>query len=179
MNRHTDPLQLRVDRSKLSDEALMVRLKGGDRLACTALYSRWRHRIFHFLVRRTGSVTLAEEALQDTWLRVYRSCHRYDPDRPFARWLFTLAARAGSDAREPQLEELDFEESYDDRPLLRTLVVQALHALDPVERRLVLLQVEGFSSREIGEMLELRPGAVRMRLNRARARLRASLGELP
>lgn len=154
----------------------MVRVAAEDRGAYEALYARWRGPVFRFLTRRTGSLAAAEEAHQEAWLRVYRYRHGYDPGRPFRSWLFAIAANCGRDAArpDPQLLRLPLEptDPFD----LRDQLVTALGALDPDDRKLLLLAVEGFSGPEIAEMLDLGAGAVRMRLHRARQRVREALG---
>jgi RNA polymerase sigma-70 factor (ECF subfamily) len=159
-----------------SDEELMASVGSGNREAYDRLYSRWRRPVFAFLVRRTGTRAAADDAFQDTWLRVYRSRATFDPRRKFKPWLFAIAAHAGIDAvtRDPLLLELAPE--ADEPENLRDLLSGALEALSPEDRRLLLLGAEGFDSREIGKMLDLQPGTVRVRLHRARQRVRAALG---
>ena len=59
---------------------------------------------------------------------------------------------------------------------LRDALVQALFTLSVRDRRLILLETEGFAPREIAAMQGLRPGTVRVRLHRARRRLGDVLG---
>lgn len=158
-----------------SDEALMLRVQAEDRQAYALLHARFRERLFAFLLRRTGARAEAEEALQETWLRVYRFRTRYDPKRPFKPWLYAIATNAGRDAKRPQPDLFLLEEQPGEPSPLRDLVTSALAALDPEDRRLLLLAIEGFESAEIGEMLGITAGAVRVRLTRARARIRTAV----
>ena len=80
----------------------MVLVQCDDRAAYEQLFTRWSPPLFRFLGRRTGALEQAEEAHQETWLRVYRWRKRYDPKRPFRPWIYTLAANAGRDAMRPQ-----------------------------------------------------------------------------
>ncbi len=153
----------------------MVRLQQGDHQAYQALYERWGGRVMDFLLRRTGSRARAEDALQETWLRVFRYAGGYQPDRPFAPWLFRIAVNAGHDAHEPEPEAFVLQASYEHDPELRDRVARALHGLSAEDRRLLLLSVEGFDSTEIGGMLDQRPGTVRMRLTRIRRHLQGIL----
>jgi len=153
----------------------MVRLQHGDHQAYQALYERWGGQVMNFLLRRTGSRIRAEDALQETWLRVFRYARSYQADRPFAPWLFRIAVRAGHDAYEPEPESFELAGSYEQQPELRDRVTRALHQLNAEDRRLLLLSVEGFDSTEIGGMLDQRPGTVRMRLTRIRRSLQESL----
>jgi RNA polymerase sigma-70 factor (ECF subfamily) len=154
----------------------MVAVQRGDPVAYDALYARWRDPIFRFLLRRTGAVPAAEDALQDTWIRLYRSRHRYDARKPFRGWLYAIAANAGHDAARPVREGFTLPTEVDDPVGLRDLLVSALHALDADDRRLLLLAIEGFEPAEIAGMLGVPAGTVRMRLSRARGRVRAAIG---
>ncbi len=154
----------------------MALVASGDRSAYEALYARWSPSTFTFLLRRTGSRARAEEALQETWLRIYRYRSSFQPGKKFAPWVFAIAANAGRDARRPEPGLLHLEGEASDETDLRDRLVAGLHHLDPIDRRLLLLAVQGFTSTEIGEMVQVNPGAVRMRLSRARASLREVLG---
>jgi len=160
-----------------SDEDLMVRLQQGDRHAYQMLYQRWSVPVMDFLLRRTGRRAQAEEALQETWLRVFRYARSYRAGRPFAPWLFRIAVHAGHDAREPYPDSFELQGSYVDRPELRDRVLGILHGLPADDRRLLLLKVQGFNASEIGEILDCRPGTVRMRLTRIRRHLQGELEE--
>jgi DNA-directed RNA polymerase specialized sigma24 family protein len=164
-----------LEPSEPSDEDLMVLVQGGDRMAYDRLYDRWGDRTFGFLLRRTGQRQAAEEAQQETWLRVYRWRDRFDAARPFRPWLYTLAANAGRDAREPEPWHFELPSAPGDPMGLRDTLISALHLLDEQDRRILLLVIEGFNATEVGTMLAMQPPAVRMRLMRARRQLREAL----
>ncbi len=168
-----------------TDAAMMIRLQGGDRTAYEELWSRWRHRIFQFLLRRTGSRQHAEDAFQHTWLKVYKYRQSYDPTRPFRSWLFRIATNAGTDARRADgdlfylppeaLEDVRWATTRDNHEI-RDLTAKALHALTPQDRRILLLTIEGFSSPEIADLLAMNQATIRVRLHRARQTIRTALG---
>lgn len=142
-----------------------------------------------YAARRVG-VTLARDVVADTFRFAYERFDGYDPQRGNERaWLFGIAtnlirrhwraeerrlriqARAASaDARalDPLLrveERLDARSRYD-------LVVDAIAGLDPDDRDLVVLIAwEQMTSRQAADVLGIRPGTVRSRLNRIRAHL--------
>jgi len=158
----------------------MRRVQAGERGAYEALYHRWKEPIFRFLLRRTGTRTFAEEAHQETWLRVFRFRARFDADRPFRPWLYGIAANAGRDARRPERDLLSLPADLAaprDPVDLRDALLRALFELSRTDRRLILLETEGFAPREIAVMQDLKPGTVRVRLHRARRRLASALGE--
>ena len=159
----------------LTDEQLMIRVAQDDRRAYDTLFTRWRDRVHAFLLKRTGAPVEADDALQQTWLNVYRARDRYDGRRPFRPWLFAIAANAGRDAVRPRPDLFVLYPQQDEPSGLAELVAGAIAALDPDDRRLLLLAIEGFDGPEIGEMLGIGAGAVRMRLHRARERVRAAV----
>lgn len=161
-----------------SDESLMADLQDGDPAAYEELYQRWKGPIFHFLVRRTGSHQAAEEALQETWLRVYRFRGSWQRGRKLSSWLYAIAANAGRDAREVDTTAFELDPGANSRPEVRDYLVRALHALAPEDRRVLLLVSEGFESPEVAEMLGISASAVRMRLKRAREQVLETLGAL-
>lgn len=148
----------------------------GSRDAYDRLYQRWSGPVFQFLCRRTGARHAAEEAHQETWLRVFKFRGRFDPRRPFRNWLYSIAANCGRDAQRPEPELLVWEPAFDEPAELGLRLVHALAQLDAFERKLFLLAVEGFDGPELAEMFGMTSGAVRMRLTRARQRLRDLVG---
>ncbi len=157
----------------------MRRVQAGERAAYDELYRRWRKPVFAFLLRRTGTRASAEEAHQEAWLRVYRFRSRFDLARAFQPWLYGIAANAGRGARRPERDLLSLPADLAapmDAVELRDALVQALFGLSARDRRLILLETEGFAPREIAAMQGLRTGTVRVRLRRARKRLAAVLG---
>jgi len=159
-----------------SNELLMARVQQGDRDAFRTLYAEWRAPLFHFLLRRTGSRELAEECYQDTWARVWKSAHTYDPRRAFKSWLFTIAANVGHDAKRPVVADFRLETTTNsDRVEAKNTLVVALHMLEGRDRAMMLLSIEGFKPAEIAEAFGVSPNSVRVRLSRARSQLREQL----
>jgi RNA polymerase sigma factor (sigma-70 family) len=172
-----------MDLAHESDEGLMAAVKQGDRSAYDALYARWKVPIFRFLHRRTGTRLAAEDAHQETWIRVYRFRANFQPGRSFKSWLFAIAANCGHDAWLPTSHESGFDPELrlttapGDPTDRRLRLLQGLSRLDPDDRKLLLLAIEGFDGPEIGSLLGIGAGAVRMRLSRARERIRQALDD--
>jgi RNA polymerase sigma-70 factor, ECF subfamily len=165
-----------MDDSDPSDEELMRRVQAGDRGAYERLYGRWRQPVFAFLVRRTGSRVRADDAHQEAWLRVFRSARTFDLRRSFRSWLFAIAANAGTDATRREADLLQLSPEPNEPEGLRERLDHALDAIGADDRKLLLLAVEGFDSAEIGAMLGIQAGTVRVRLHRARERVRQIVG---
>jgi RNA polymerase sigma-70 factor (ECF subfamily) len=85
-----------------SDERLLLARAAagggeGDR-AFHELYERHKRPVFGFLVRLLRDEPLAEDVLQEAFLRVYRALDQYDPERSFRGWVFQIARNAALDA---------------------------------------------------------------------------------
>jgi RNA polymerase sigma-70 factor (ECF subfamily) len=76
-----------------TDEDLGARAAAGSRSAFEELVSRYGLRLFHFLRSRSGADEDVEDLVQETFLKAYRNIGRYDPQRKFSTWLFTIAVR--------------------------------------------------------------------------------------
>src|SRR4051812_35747160 len=76
-----------------SDEALMVRFRGGAREAFDDLFARYRDLIYGFFRRRLPDRARAEELTQETFLAVLRATERYEARSPVRSYLFGIAYR--------------------------------------------------------------------------------------
>jgi len=83
---------------RLSDQSLAEHAKDGSVAAYNVLVTRYQDRVYRFLLRRTGSSAEAEDVAQETFLRAWQKLHTYEPERPLAPWLLTIAARLAASA---------------------------------------------------------------------------------
>src|SRR5512146_1527389 len=81
------------------DEWLAARAAGGDRRAFEALVTRHRRVVYRLCWSATGNPADADDASQETFLRVYRALPTYDPERPFGPWLRKIAWNCGLSVR--------------------------------------------------------------------------------
>ncbi|MBM4016499.1 MAG: sigma-70 family RNA polymerase sigma factor [Planctomycetes bacterium] len=73
------------------DRELMAVAAGGSRAAFDALVRRWSARLLSFFFRQCGDRGLAEDCMQEVFVRLYKSRDRYQPGASFATFLFTIA----------------------------------------------------------------------------------------
>src|SRR3954469_24115677 len=167
---------------------IMDRLRAGDASAFDAVHDAFNARLYNFLVRLTNRRDVAEDLLEETWLRLVTHAPRLRPDTRLAPWLFTVArnlhvshcrARLLEDSYAtallglwpsgvPSQSPVDAIEATEARQRLAT----ALASLPTVYREaLVLVGVEGLRPREAAEVCGVSPEVMRQRLSRARARL--------
>ena len=80
-----------------TDEALLAAGRKGDDTAFGTLINRYQQELFHFLLRFTRNRAAADDLFQETFLQVYLAADRFDVDKRFKPWLFTIAANKARD----------------------------------------------------------------------------------
>ena len=180
------------------DEVLR-RARRRDPQALAALVDAFAPRVFGLLFRLTGSREVAEELLQETFLRVVRGIDKYEHAGRFEAWLFRVAANLVRDhARRTRRRgtAVPLESGLDDDPLAaaappehsdpQELLVRdeaseklaaCLDKLAASDREILLLRhFSGLSFREIADMLGIPLGTALARAHRALGRLREMFG---
>ena len=150
--------------------------------------------VYRFIARRVGTA-LAEDLAAEAFATAYRRRDSYEPSRGSLRsWLYGIAANIvrGHWRAEQHLLELDARlaaagpepsgtDAADERVIAASLaprIAGALAALNADQRDVLLLHAwADLSHEEIAAALGIAPGTARSRLSRARAALRAQLGE--
>ena len=175
-----------------SDEAVLSRALAGGEVAFAELYRRYSSRIYAYCLARLMDPHDAADAAQQVFIRVLRA--KPEEIGTATAWLYTVARHVAIDvarARERQPDATDFAGDQADRlpatgdtadEFLRREeargVFLALRRLRPRYRTaLVLREIHGMSSAEIGEALELSPGAVDTLVSRARDSFAAAYAE--
>lgn len=179
----------------LDDAAVVARVLAGDQAAYAVLVARYRPRLARYAVRMLGSAEDAEEALQDTFVRGYRSLERCAEPERVGAWLFTIlvnrcrtvGARSYRRSRTfvPFARDGDADptdnvaargQAMDERMAWREEIDRALATLDAAQREAFLLKyVEELSYEEIAESTGVGVSALKMRVKRACDRLRELL----
>ena len=173
-------------RARLELELLVARCQLGEPAAFEALVERWHAPLWGYVRSMTGDAAVAEEVLQEGWLRILRGIDRLREPSRLGAWLFSIVRRTFLDrlrlryaeagveplddepADEQAVPELDWEQGE--------LLHRAIAALSPPDREtVVLFYLRELDLREVAEVLELPVGTVKSRLHRARRLLRQQL----
>jgi RNA polymerase sigma-70 factor (ECF subfamily) len=153
--------------------------------------ARMNEQEFHFFYSRTarplkaylmsvsgGDFALADDLLQESYYRFLRADFEAEDETHRKNYLFRIATNLLRDHHRrrrpevPELPEVADRSDAGDRAHLRSDLSRALRTLKPRDRKMLwLAHVEGFSHREIGEVLGLKTDSVRPMLFRARQRL--------
>ena len=180
------------DRSEIADAVYVRRVLAGESAAFAGLVARYRDRLGRYAVRMLGNRADAEDALQETFVRAYRSLGRCtDPDR-FGAWAFGILVNrcrtiGAQRARRERIQVADeaavLRAAVTDDPAgrqeLREAITAALARIPPLLREAFLLKfVEDLSYEEMAEMTGASVPALKMRVLRARAELQQLLGDV-
>jgi RNA polymerase sigma-70 factor (ECF subfamily) len=163
----------------LDDAALASRFASGDADSVRVVYQTYGRLVFSVAHKVLGDTGLAEDATQQTFVQAWRAAGSYDPDRPLAAWLTTIAKRVAIDVhrREKRHRNLDNVDTADS-PSLVTLP-PALDALPDSDRDLIRMQhFDDLSHAEIAQELDIPIGTVKSRTFRAHRRLAGLLAHL-
>jgi len=175
----------------LSDEALIALAARGEEPALAALYDRYGRVAYGLALRVLRDAALAEDAVQEAFLAVWRSAHRYIPERSKpSTWIMTFVHRRAVDLvrreerrRTDQLTEADATVggSVDEEAWLRLereRVQGAIRQLPDQQREAIeLAYYGGFTQSELAERLGQPLGTIKSRMFTGLARLRELLEE--
>jgi len=184
------------------DRADVIRLAAGHGAALNDLMERHAEKLFNYLVRCLQNEEDAADATQETFVRVYQHCAKFDTRASFATWLYAIATNLVKDryrhrARHPQVSldaenEVtgeDFRESVPEQKPTPSESLQGAERAEAVRKAvgqlpeelrtpLILCEYEELAHAKIGEILNCTGKAVETRIYRARQQLRTSLAKL-
>lgn len=189
--------------TQATDHHLISLFKSGSMEAMEAIMERYGNAVFSFGLKMCGHKQDAEDIAQDTFLSAFRYLNGFREETKLRNWLFKIAARAclrkrrkkkcqpeheislesfvHGDGSEKNYEIPDWSGDPSDRVMrseLKQVIDDAIQSL-PSKYRLVfnLRDIEGFSTQETAEILEITPQTVKTRLHRARLFLREKISD--
>lgn len=191
-------------RTDPTDESLMIRFQSGDRAAFTVLVRRHQGPLFNFALRYLRSSPVAEEVVQDAFVRVVQNAADFKHEARFSTWLYTIARNLCIDQtrkralrRHPSLDEPKKAEEGDGPTLgeqtadgkasveravvsleIRERVAAAIDALPEEQREVFLMrEVSNLPFKEIAEIVGVSENTVKSRMRYALERLQEALSE--
>ena len=186
------PAAMRLeDVDRATEMALVEGLRAGEEAAFDVIYATFNARLFGFLLRLTRRREVAEELLEETWLRFVRHADRLQPDTHVAAWLFTVARNLHVSYGRTHRIESDAAGSLSLWPVHVAETPFDIAAQTEFERRLdaaladqpitlreaiLLVAVEGMRPAEAADVCGITGEAMRQRLRRARTLLAGRLG---
>ena len=167
------------------DETLFYKIGAGDKEAFCKLYKQTGNAVFSYALSLLHNQQDAEDAMQETYLKIRAAAHLYEPmGKPMA-WILTIAKNVclmkmrrqkhySKYSIEDVKEKIDYSQikEREDRMVLET----AFQILSEEECRIIILHaVSGLKHREIGEILDLSVSTVLSKYNRGINKLRKQL----
>jgi RNA polymerase sigma-70 factor (ECF subfamily) len=184
------------DPASASDERELVeRSRAGDRAAFEELVRRHADRLYAVVLRFVADADEAEEVTQEAFLRAWRGIGRFEGRSRFFTWIYRIgineakrrserqpaASAVGSIEDSPIDDAPDWSEAPElraEQSDLRRVLEDAVRALPPEYRApLILRDVEGLSTQEAAEVMELGEAAFKSRLHRARLSVRRAVDQ--
>lgn len=174
----------------LSDDDLIARHREGDQAAFGVLVARHRDRAWAVALRTLGDPTDAADAVQEAFVKAYRTLGAFRGEAQFTTWLHRIVVNACLDAMRrararpsSPLDERAAAVADPADPIGRAELGQdvgaALTRISPDQRAaIVLVDVEGYSVDEAAALLGVPAGTVKSRCHRGRAHLAELLGYL-
>lgn len=176
-------------RELTTDRDLARRFATGDAEVMRDVYARFSGPVYTVAISRLGDRRLAEEAVQDAFVKAWRAADRFDPERALSPWLYEIARRAAEDiarrerrhpatiglaATVPIGEGMTMSDAWE-----AWQVRLALGELPEEERELVrLTHYVGLTQAQIADKLGIPLGTVKSRVYRAHRRLAEQLAHL-
>lgn len=178
-------------RSEPSDGELARSIQDGDSEAFEQLAQRYYRPVLALASAHLQEPADAEDAAQDTFLRVLDRIQMFDSRRPFAPWLYQVARNVARNFRRRSERQRgspltsvegsarssapDPAEALE-RTEVRRLVAAAIEQLPPQQRTAFrLFEIERYSAAEVGEMMRVSPASARSNVYHARRALRSQL----
>ncbi|GGF14640.1 DNA-directed RNA polymerase sigma-70 factor [Halobacillus andaensis] len=178
--------------NKPTDVELYERIQSRDKEALELLYDRYEKLLYSFAYRFTKDTQMAEEVMQDVFLKLWRGkgAGTYVRERgKFSSWLLTITRNGSIDLlRKKKVKEVEWhnrDSLHEDLPGVekeiedkeeRDALRKAIHTLpDSQQRMICLFYFQGMSQREIAEKCDIPLGTVKGRVRLALKKLRENL----
>lgn len=175
-----------------SEQDLIHSALAGDRSAAAGLVRAHQASLYAFMLRRCGRPEVAEDVVQEAFVRALTNLHRFDTRFRFSTWLFTIAKRLHCNTlqkRSPTFDSdlVSFTASDvgseaepmardEERALVRGDLDEALHRLPEMQRDIVVLFHQcDWPIARIAEHFLMPTGTVKSHLHRGRRKLRVAL----
>lgn len=174
-----------------TDEALARRVQGGDRAALETLVRRYVRPVQAVVASFLSEPAEIEDAAQEAFLRALGAIDTYDLRRPFAPWLYQVARNVARNhigaravrsteplpSRDPEAADPLPDQAAEHAEMWARLERELARL--PEQRRTAfrLVEVEGMTAAETGQIMGIAPGTVRSHVHHARRYLREALAE--
>lgn len=176
-----------------TDEILVQRILKGDKPAFRMLVTRYQNLVFTLVLRIVGAREEAEEVSQDVFMKVYSNLSSFEGKSKLSSWIYRIAYNTALTRirnQRPDISSLDNEKTaaavanktgtavYNEaeRTFRTEYVSRAINMLEPDDATVItLFYLSEQSMEEIAQILNIEPNAAKVRLHRARKKLREKM----
>jgi len=163
-------------------EQAVESLRNGSADAFQFLYQKYHNKVYRFCFRLLGSEQAAKDAFQDTFVKVYEKRETFNGEN-FSAWLFTIARHTCYNMMRAKKEHSTFDETFHAKKMQQTTDFGLKQALESAINSLpnnykeafILREYEELAYEEIAEVLEIELSLAKLRVFRARRKLRKIL----
>jgi len=183
------------------DKKFISELKNGDNKAYEKLISMYSKRIYYLCLKMLGNSTDAEDAVQITFLKVYKGINKFEERSELTTWIYKIAVNTCNDmlrkrkneyvlsqltANDEQTEDFyyrvaDEKENVEDKILKKErerIIYECIGRLPELQRRFIVLRdLEGLTYAQIANVLDMNIGTVKSGISRARGKLLTLINE--
>lgn len=169
------------------DAALVRRVWNGDHDAYGQLMQRYQDKLVRYVTYLLSTDAYSDDVVQETFIRAYTNLRSFDTKRSFSAWLYRIAHNCAMNAVKKHrrefasetIDELSHSDNVEvslDNELLAKHIRSALNGLEMKYREPLMLHlVEGYSYKDISDILNLPVNTVATRISRARAKAQVIL----
>lgn len=176
-----------------SDAVLIEEYKSGNQKAFTELFYRYKNTLYNFIYRFVINPDVADDLLENTFIKMIKSIDKYQEKNKFKQWLFSIANSVTVDYLRKRKKEYiidpieDWMEIADnslspqaslEQEEMMNYIQETIKKLSPKQRQVFLMRQESdLTFREIAEILECPLSTVLSRMHNAVVTLRKHLKE--
>ena len=187
-----------VSPPEIDESELIARIQAGDKTACDECIALHSPALNRLLLRLLGNEQDAEDVLQETFLNAFRAIDSFEGRSSLSTWLYRIAYNAAMmRLRRPKARTISVEETMNETPgyiprqlfdwcclpeetydseEVQTELRQSIAAMpETLQMVFMLRELEGMSTEETANTLDISPSAAKVRLHRARQWLRDTL----
>lgn len=172
---------------RLAEIGVLAKLKAGDQAAFAHFYNLYHLELHHSIFNLVRQEIVAEELLQELFLKVWHKRHLIDPDQPFKAYLYRIAKNLIADhyrhlarqlkiERDTDISELQLKDNTGElfpKDLALKAINEAMHTLSDQQRTVFTLsKIEGKSYQEISRQLNISNATIHTHLSRAVKQIR-------
>jgi RNA polymerase sigma-70 factor, ECF subfamily len=177
----------------IEDEKLLVEMAiSGNKVAFSKLFFNYKEMVYRVIYRLMGSSDYIDDAVQQTFIEIYKSLPGFESKSKFSTWIYRIAVNVSIQflrkrrphEKAPSIDPDDIESTFsstkeqDSKETIK-IINLALKAIDLKKRTVVVLHdVEGRTMEEISEIIGIPVGTVKSRLFHGREELKRKLEKL-